>query len=285
MPAGAANHVFQLGADMVLRIPRSSSFARDLRTEADVIPLARGLGIRTPAVVAYDDSCSVVDVPYMVVERARGTDLCQRDLPPQRAVPVLREVGRQLGVLHRETSVLGARPPGVPAADEGGDPEALVAELLVAGQLDPGTARWLTGWFQHLTPYRPLTRHEVLVHGDVSPPNVLVTDTGDLGALVDWGDATWADPATDFAKLPLTVLPAVLDGYRQEIPDRDSTQCWEARVLWYHLAWALARLRNPEPVAGGRHWTAPPASRLLGILRFFAGEVPEPWRSLVPPHS
>lgn len=42
-------------------------------------------------------------------------------------------------------------------------------------------------------------------------------------------------------------------------------------------------MRNPEPVAGRRHWTAPPASRLLGILRFFTGPAPEPWRSLVPP--
>jgi aminoglycoside phosphotransferase (APT) family kinase protein len=120
-----------------------------------------------------------------------------------------------------------------------------VTELRVAGHLDQDTARWLSGWFEHLAPHRRPGERRVLVHGDVSPPNLLVTDSGELGGLLDWGDAMWADPATDFAKLPLTAIPTVLDGYRQEVPDRDDAPYWEARVLWYHLAWALARLRDP----------------------------------------
>jgi hypothetical protein len=51
----------------------------------------------------------------------------------------------------------------------------------------------------------------------------------------------------------------------------------EPRVLWHHLIWALARLRDPSPSAA-RHWSAPPAGRLLGLLRFFATS-PD-WRDL-----
>ena len=36
--------------------------------------------------------------------------------------------------------------------------------------------------------------------------------------------------------------------------------------------------KPPRP--NERHWTAPPASRLLGVLRFFAAGPPEPWSRL-----
>jgi hygromycin-B 7''-O-kinase len=283
MPAGVANRVYALGPGLVLRVPRTPAFVSDLRTEAAVIPLARRLGIRTPAVVDHDDSRSIIGLPYMVLERAPGRDLAERDLPPVPARALLHEVGRQLAVLHRGTSSLGGDRPDVPTAEETGDPGAVVAELLDVGRIDPGAAEWLTGWFERLAPYRPSVPERVLVHGDLSPQNLLVTESGELGGVVDWGDAAWADPASDFAKLPLAAVPAVLDGYRREVPDGDGAQPWEARVLWYHLAWALARLRDPVPVPGRRHWTAPPLSRLVDILRFFAGPTPEPWRALVPP--
>jgi aminoglycoside phosphotransferase (APT) family kinase protein len=106
MPTGAANHVYELGADLVLRIPRTSAFVPDLRKEATVIPRVRRLGIRTPAVVSYDDSCSILGLPYVVLERAPGRDLGRSALPPEKAGALLREVGHQLGMLHRGASVL-----------------------------------------------------------------------------------------------------------------------------------------------------------------------------------
>jgi hygromycin-B 7''-O-kinase len=65
----------------------------------------------------------------------------------------------------------------------------------------------------------------------------------------------------------------MLDGYR-------GGDGWEARILWHHLGWALGRLSDPAPRPGERHWTAPPASRLLGLLRFFAAGPPAPWAAL-----
>ena len=45
------------------------------------------------------------------------------------------------------------------------------------------------------------------------------------------------------------------------------------------MVWALGKLAA-DPWPGQRHWTAPPGSRLLGLLRFFASAPPSPWSNL-----
>ncbi|SEG77797.1 Ser/Thr protein kinase RdoA involved in Cpx stress response, MazF antagonist [Nonomuraea solani] len=271
LPRGVANHVFLLGDDLVLRIPRSKRYLQDLVKEAEVIPAARHAGVRTPEVVAFD---SVVDVPYMVLARARGEDLARLEPPDG----VFQQVGRELAKLHRLSPATVPGLSTVPVEDGNADPWALTDHLLTAGWIDAEAARWLTGWFDRLSAHLPADPPLVLVHGDIAPQNLLVApETGRLSGIVDWGDAQWADPAVDFAKMPLTAIPAILDGYRQEA----GTPAWEARVLWHHLTWALGRLTNPAPHPGERHWTAPPASRLLGLLRFFTSTPPAPWADLV----
>ncbi|WP_369212241.1 phosphotransferase family protein [Streptomyces flavofungini] len=297
VPAGVANHTFLLGGELVLRVPRADRFLPDLVTEAAVIPLARGAGVRTPEIVAFDDTRSSVDVPYMILVRAEGVDLARLGLPADAPERVYRQVGRELAKLHQ----LSLAPPGslpaltpaglpaVPVDDDGDDPRVLVDRLASEGRLDTEAARWLTGWFDRLAEYLPAEAPPTLVHGDIAPQNLMVspytdtdTDTVEFSSLVDWGDAMWADAATEFAKVPLVAVPAVLEGYRQEtgagLPVGAGRL--EARVLRCHLAWALGRLRDPSPHPGARHWTAPPAARLLGLLRFFAANPPAPWAEL-----
>ncbi|MFH8983185.1 phosphotransferase family protein [Streptomyces varsoviensis] len=284
LPSGGANRVWLLGDGLVLRIPRTRAAVAELRKEAEVIPAARAAGVRTPEVVAFEDGEGAgPGVPHMVLHRAGGRDLDVLQLADSDAYGVLRQVGRELAKLHRYAPRRAAELPAVPVDDAAEDPRLLVARLLDGGWLDPGTARWLTGWFDRLAARLPAEPPLVLVHGDIAPQNLLVT-TGPaaLSAIVDWGDAMWADPAVEFAKVPLEGVPAMLEGYRQEsrvVPGADAW-AWEARVLWHHLVWALGRLPDPAPRPGERHWTAPPASRLLGLLRFFAAGPPAPWAAL-----
>ncbi|WP_411139758.1 phosphotransferase family protein [Streptomyces sp. x-80] len=318
IPSGVANHVYLLGDHMVLRIPRTEAFVADLVKEAAVIPAARRVGVRTPDVITFDDTCSEMNVPYMVLGRAPGVDLAQLELSETVAQKVLHQVGRELAKLHQLAPAAPPAPattatatatatattmdlPGVPMDDAAEDPRSLVARLLADGYLDASAARWLTEWFDRLAEHLPAEPQQTLVHGDIAPQNLLVTPgTADLTGIVDWGDAQWADPAIEFAKFPLSAVPAMLDGYRghpggprgpgspgcrretaEEPPAR--THTWEARVLWHHLHWALGRLADPVPRPGERHWTAPPASRLLSILRFFAAGPPAPWSALAQP--
>ncbi|MER5182255.1 aminoglycoside phosphotransferase family protein [Streptomyces sp. NPDC002896] len=294
LPSGGANHVYRLGDSLVLRIPRSSSFVADLRKEVKVIPVARAAGVRTPAVVEFDDSGSLADVPYVVLEHVPGVDLAELRLSPSERESVYRQVGRELARLHRvaladqdqeqEPGNVGV----VPVEDDGEDPRELVARLRAGGMIDAGAQEWLVGWLDRLSSHLQGTSPHVLLHGDIAPQNIMVSpDSADLGGLVDWGDAVWADPAVEFAKTPLADVVTMLKGYREENGEEPSAGsadnagfAWEARILRHHLVWSLGRLVNPAANPGERHWTAPPASRLLGLLRFYASAPEKPWRDL-----
>lgn len=264
LPGGVANAAYALGDELILRIPRSESFAADLAKEAVAIPAAVAAGVRTPAIVE-------VGGDFMVVSRAPGVELASNSSSgPWRAV------GEQLAKLHRVSSVDGL----TPVSHGSDEPCALVDELARSGWLDSAAASWLTGWFARLSPRRPSAVAPVLIHGDIVAQNLMVDPSaGDLTAIVDWGDAALDDPAVDFAKLPLWAVVPALSGYLGSVPDTVVEE-WAARILWVHLHWGLARLRDPAPSPTARHWTAPPASRLLGLLRFFASAPAAPWSAL-----
>jgi hygromycin-B 7''-O-kinase len=294
---GAANYVYFLGDHLVVRIPRGGG-ARlaELAKEATVIPAVRRAGVRTPAVVTYDDSCSVVGVPYLVVERVRGRDLAALEAAPSEAAGAYRQVGLSLARLHQLARGTVGPLPGL-QVDEDADPRPAVEALAEVGYVDADAARWLVGWFDRLARWRPADVEPVVVHGDASPTNIVVASDADVlgrgpdrgrdggfdtATLVDWGDAAWADPAVDFAKLPLRAVPFALEGYLSGVGVRSRAEAlegWSARVLWYHLSWALHGIPQ-EPRTDERTWTAPPFSRLLEVLRFFAQTPPEPWPSL-----
>jgi hypothetical protein len=103
-----------------------------------------------------------------------------------------------------------------------------------------------------------------------------MTRDGRLQAIIDWGDAAWGPPGMEFAKLTLEQVAATLPGYRRTT----RAEGLEASALWFHLSWGISGLtKDPQP--GQRHWTAPPSSRLLGVLRFYASSPPQPWPGLI----
>lgn len=263
LPGGVANEAYALGDALVLRVPRSAAYAVDLAREAIVLPAALGAGVLAPSIVEYSGA-------YMVMTRIPGRDLASS--PPGDAL--WRAVGAELAKLHTVSSVPGLPPP--PAAE---DPAALVSALASQGWLDRDAAAWLTGWFARLAARVPSSVAPVLVHGDIAPQNLMADPSGGaLTGIVDWGDAALDDPAVDFAKLPLWAVVPALAGYLGS-STVDEVTSWCARILRVHLVWGLARLRDPVP-SHARHWTAPPAGRVLGLLRFFAESPPDPWPSL-----
>jgi hygromycin-B 7''-O-kinase len=133
---GVANLGFVLGEGLFLRVARRG-FEADLRKETAVIPVARAAGVLTPAIVEYDESRTLIDAPYVVMERVHGSE--PRDVP--------RGLAEQLARLH------GIEGPGIAGLQEdgwGGDPRRIVDGLAERGFLDAGTAEWLSGWFTRL---------------------------------------------------------------------------------------------------------------------------------------
>lgn len=255
LPVGEANHVLALGSDLVLRIPRLHEHARDLAKEAELLPLAHTARVGTPALVEY----ATTPVPYLLQTRLPGTDLATRTPTPA----LLRELGTRMGRLHHLPTANLRTPP---QQTESTDPTDLLQHLHHTGMLDTDTTAWCQDLLHRLNDAHP-TPGPVLIHGDLSPTNLLANPDGALSGIVDLGEAAVAEAAVDFAKLPPHWLPEVLAGY----PHPPETEhAWRSRVLLHHLTWALARLSRPRPRPGRRHWSAPPASRLLALMRLLS---------------
>ena len=244
---GVFNAVYGLGDDLILRVPRAQPQAAAMAAkEAVAVPAARAAGVRTPRLVAFDDSLALLPVPYAVYERIRGEPLELLGLDPA-ATP---SAYRALGV------------PNLPQ----GDPRPLPEELAAAGYCSAVEARWLGRWLGRLPPLLQAPADWRFLHGDTQATNVLVRPgSHDYLALIDWGGCGWGDPALDFSGMPLTAVPAVLAGYRElaALPE-DATA--EARILRYHLHFALISVRGaPQPrrswarIRGGRR--SPPDGR------------------------
>ena len=275
--AGIFNAIYLVGNEYVLRVPRDAPpFVAAIHKESVAVPAARAAGVRTPALVAFDDSLDLLPVPYAIYERVHGETLGALDLGPEATPGVWHEVGRDLAMLHEGVDEYG--PVGGLECESLPDPRPVPEELASAGHFTSEEARWLSGWLDLLAPLAlaPLPRR--FRHGDLQTSNVMVRPGPPTYlALIDWGACGWGDAAYDFAGIPLRAVPFMLEGYRGVAPfPEDETA--EARILWRHLQIALYLLgRPPQP---GLSWAERPAAMMLEIMRFFLGSPGRPWTGL-----
>lgn len=273
--AGITNAIFQLGEELILRVPRRHPrFEATLRREAVVVPVAVTAGVSCPALVRYDDSLSLLSAPYAIYERVRGTGLEPDPGAPLTRTGAWEGLGRDLAILHGvEVSLVdGLEPPSgaLPGAGE------LIERRLAEGWLSPLDAGWLGEWVRHLADsggeWEP-----AVIHGDMQAANVLVGSGGEYAALIDWGDTRVDDPAYDFASVALRVVPQVLLGYVGVTP------ALRARIVLRQLQFAVMLL--PRGAAAGLSWAERPVPMLVEVLRFFTANCPIEWRSLGPPSA
>lgn len=274
--AGIVNSIYALGDAHVLRIPRRGpEHAAQARREASAIPMAVAAGVRTAGLVAFDDSCTVLPVPYLVVERLSGTSA---ESIPAGAVDepgTWQELGRDLARVHTVTGIAGD---GTIAGFDFPDPRTLVDRRVEDGWISGIDARWFAEWLDRLAAAGAAeTPTTCLVHGDVQWSNVLVAGRR-YQALIDWGCARVDDPAADFVAMRLVAVPHLLAGHRDlaPLPGDDGA---EARILWRRLQMLLAVL--PRGAAPGTSWGERPVAWLIDLLRFFS-DPPERWRPLAP---
>jgi fructosamine-3-kinase len=235
LPAtGIANRIYAT-ADVVLRIATDHpDGVLDARTESVAAPVARAAGIKTPELIVFDDSRVLIDRPYSIWERVHGETLGLVAPDARDVLGTWAQVGRELAKLHltiRECP----DPHGWLDAPEYGDPRNYLAAL------DQPIRGRVGRWLERLSPALDVAVTPRFLHGDLHDMNVMCSRSGNLLALIDWGDAGWGDPAIEFTDVPLAALPTVVEAYESIAPGLLGAGA-EARILWYRLARGMKRL-------------------------------------------
>ena len=197
---GIFNAIYLLGSRYVLRVPRDAPpFVGAIGKESVAVPAARAAGVRTPALVAFDDSLEILPVPYAIYERVRGDTLGLLDLRTKDTPAVWDEVGRDLARLHEGVSEDGPTAGLEPELRP--DPRSLPDELASAGYFTSLEARWLSGWLERLAPVALAPLASRFLHGDLQTTNVMfgTQKGGPPFAAIDWEDVSVGPGAADVA--------------------------------------------------------------------------------------
>jgi YD repeat-containing protein len=247
---GVANWIYAT-EDVVLRVATDHrDGVPDARTESVAAPAAHAAGILTPRMLAFDDSRKLVDRPFSLWERVHGAALGQTTLSDEAQMAVWHSVGRELARLHRLVTTCPDPHGYLDTPGEEPDTDRQIATLVAGGRLDASAARDLRAATRDLDD----TARAVTVaftHGDLHTMNVMCDAAGRLVAIIDWGDAGWNDPMSDFAGMPLDAIPAAVEGYEAEIGETLNSAA-HARLIRTKVVSALDHYaRHPDRALDG----------------------------------
>jgi aminoglycoside phosphotransferase (APT) family kinase protein len=253
---GWDNVLWRLGDDLALRLPVREVSAPLLAHEQEALPvLAPRLPVDVPAPLRAGLPGPEFPWPWSVVPWFDGVPAYAQPVAERTAWA--EHLASVFVALHRpapdDAPVNPVR--GVPVLTRrGGLVERLGHVSLTA---PPGD---VLRRFDELSAGPGFGEAPVWLHGDPHPANVLVHD-GRLRALIDWGDVTSGDPASDLATAWLTFDAAGRAVFRARIqserPWDDAT--WRRAQAWaVHLSVVLAMHPDEYPHLAeiGRHGLA-----------------------------
>lgn len=202
---GVANSVWFAG-DHVVRICKDVELLSDSYTESVAAPVALAAGVKTPRMIAFDDSREIVDSVFSVFERVDGETLA---MTPHLKDPeaFFISLGENLRVLHDGVTEVDDPQNFL---DPGWSPNVVETIHRNPHRVPDHVAQWVMS-NQHLFPAEYVGQR-VFAHQDLHPSNILVQD-GQLASIIDWGDAGWSEPAVDLRYVPARYMHSALQGY------------------------------------------------------------------------
>lgn len=234
---GWDNVLFRLGDELVVRLPRRGAAATLVEHEQRWLPqLAPALPLPIPVPVRVGRPALGYPWSWSIVPWFPGETAAQR--PPEPMDDAAATLGRFLAALHQPA------PEDAPVNPFRGVPLAARADRFdtVVESLGPMIDRRavLDQWRVCLEAVS-WAGPALWIHGDLHPAN-LVVHQGRLVAVIDFGDLTASDPATDLS-VAWMLLP--LDSravFRRSVGDVDDATWIRARG--WALALALVYLAN-----------------------------------------
>jgi aminoglycoside phosphotransferase (APT) family kinase protein len=258
VPAGAGwdNAMFRLGPDLAVRLPtRAAAAALVLHEQRWLSELAVRLPVAVPTPVRTGRPSARFGWAWSVVPWLSGTSA--EAAPVAARTAWAADLARTLDALHvpAPADAPDNRFRGVPLARR----DQAVRERFT-GSVD---AALLSAAWQDGLAAPPWHGPAVWLHGDPHPANLLVR-ADRLAALLDFGDLTSGDPASDLATAWLTFDATGRARFQAALPGVDRATWRRAR------AWAAALVptlraypeQYPQLDAIGRHTTAQLAGSL-----------------------
>jgi aminoglycoside phosphotransferase (APT) family kinase protein len=198
--SGWDNVIYRLGPDLALRLPRRAAAAGLIENEQRWLPeLQHRVPLPIPAPVRLGVRQDWYPWSWSVIPWFQG-DAADRAAPNRQQGAALAAF---LNALHVPAPSGAPRNPvrGVPLKQRAEKFQACLDRL--ADRAAPLQARHVNMWQAAL--HAPMDARDTWIHGDLHPRNVLVSE-GRMVAVIDWGDMSAGDRATDLAALWL-LLP------------------------------------------------------------------------------
>ena len=239
--SGWDNAIFRLGDELCVRLPRRALAAPLIAFEQQWLPvLAPRLPVPVPVPIRvgvpspeYPWAWSVC--PWLDGHPAAGVAMPR---PPR----VAAALGTFVASLHRDAPPDAPENPyrGVPLGDRDGPTRERIEQL---GSLIDGRAVGLAWATALATP--PWEQPARWIHGDLHPANILLDDTDlDLVGVLDFGDLTSGDPATDLAVAWMLFDPDSRTRFRSFAGDAAADEDTWARARGWAVSLALAYLAH-----------------------------------------
>ncbi len=246
--AGWDNFMFRLGDEYTVRLPRRSVAAKLILNEQAWLPsLAPTLPLPVPAPVRIGQPNEEYPWNWSILKWLPGLAAIEA-CPHQDQAPVF---GQFLRALHKgapsDAPVNEVR--GCQLADRAETVSARIEQLKSS---DFGHAREIEiAWREGL--HAPVSQTARWLHGDLHARNVLVSN-GRISAIIDWGDITSGDVATDLAGIwALFDDPEArhnaLEAYGADAPEIARARAWA--VNFGTILLLTGRVDNPVHAAMG----------------------------------
>jgi len=238
---GWDNLILRLGDDLVVRVPRREAAAHLVRHEQEVLPrLAPGLPVAVPLPVRIGHPSARFPWHWSVLPWFEGTVAADAGLRGN--IGFARALAEVVRALHLPAPVEAPANPvrGVPLQHRAEAVEARLATDTVP-HADALRAVWADALDAELWAGPPLW-----LHGDLHPANLLVHD-GRLVAVLDFGDVTAGDPATDLATAWLSFDERARAAFRDAL-DPDAETWRRARGWAVTMATAMVVTAEPRSV-------------------------------------
>lgn len=242
---GWDNVIYRLGETLSVRLPRRRLAVELLRHEQRWLPqLAGSLAVAVPVPVRVGTPSDAFPWPWSINLWLAGRAAVE--LPAGQRAGLAVDLAGFMADLHRPA------PPEAPGNPFRGVPlgtrSPAVEQRLDSG-LVPRSDRLRQLW-DELVGTAQWDGPPVWLHGDPHPANLLVDDAGRLAGVIDFGDLTAGDPATDLAGGWLVFDAVGREAFRAELSRRHAVDdaTWQRARGWaLNIGTALAVSSDDNP--------------------------------------